>query len=106
MSGGAHFAAVDRPSAPDAALVTQAQAGKKSWPKAEWVDPNRTEPNGTKYRTFASKVLGAEVSWTRQPAQKFLLMVPHRATLPEESIEAVVHWLRSLPAAGAAFAAC
>ncbi len=45
--------------------------------------------------------LGADVSWTRQPAQKFLLMVPHRATLPEESIEAIVGWLRSLPAAGA-----
>jgi dienelactone hydrolase len=47
--------------------------------------------------------LGADVSWTRQPAQKFLLMVPHRATLPEESIEAIVGWLRSLPAAGAPF---
>ena len=45
--------------------------------------------------------LGADVSWTRQPAQKFLLMVPHRATLPEESIEAIVHWLRSLPASDA-----
>lgn len=45
--------------------------------------------------------LGADVSWTRQPAQKFLLMVPHRATLPEESIAAIVGWLRSLPAAGA-----
>jgi alpha-beta hydrolase superfamily lysophospholipase len=45
--------------------------------------------------------LGADVSWTRQPAQKFLLMVPHRATLPEESIEAIVHWLRSLPASAA-----
>jgi endo-1,4-beta-xylanase len=32
-------------------------------PKAEWVDPNRDEPNGTKYRTFASVVLGAEVSY-------------------------------------------
>jgi endo-1,4-beta-xylanase len=39
------------------------QAGKKSWPKGEWVDPNRNEPNGTKYRTFTSKILGADVSY-------------------------------------------
>ena len=44
---------------------------------------------------------GADVAWTRQPAQKFLLMVPHRATLPEESINAIVEWLRSLPAVDA-----
>jgi enterochelin esterase-like enzyme len=35
----------------------------KKFPKAEWVDSNRTEPNGTKYKTFASKVLGADVSY-------------------------------------------
>jgi alpha-beta hydrolase superfamily lysophospholipase len=45
--------------------------------------------------------LGSDVSWARLPSQKFLLMVPHRATLPEESIEAIVGWLRALPAAGA-----
>jgi endo-1,4-beta-xylanase len=42
---------------------SRAQAPKKSGPKAEWVDPNRDEPNGTKYRTFPSKVLGADVSY-------------------------------------------
>ena len=45
--------------------------------------------------------LGASVTWTRQPGQKFLLMVPHRATLPEESLEAIVGWLRSQPDVGA-----
>src|SRR5262249_22773334 len=39
------------------------QEGKKSWPKAEWVDPNRDGPNGTQYPTFPSKVLGADVSY-------------------------------------------
>jgi len=43
--------------------------------------------------------LGAEVGWSRQPAQKFLLMVPHRATLPAESLDAIVNWLRPLPSA-------
>lgn len=32
-------------------------------PIAEWVDPNRNEPNGTKYKTFTSEVLGADVSY-------------------------------------------
>lgn len=32
-------------------------------PKAEWVDPNCNEPNGTKYKTFTSEVLSADVSY-------------------------------------------
>ena len=39
------------------------QAGKKAWPKAEWVDPVRSAPNLTKYETFASKVLESDVSY-------------------------------------------
>lgn len=31
--------------------------------KAEWLDPIRQAPNGTKYQTFASKVLGQDVSY-------------------------------------------
>jgi endo-1,4-beta-xylanase len=41
----------------------RAQDARKKWPKPEWVDPNHGEPNGTKYRTFTSRVLGAEVSY-------------------------------------------
>jgi enterochelin esterase-like enzyme len=48
------------PGLADASLM---QAAQKTYPKAEWVDPNRNEPNGTKYRTFSSKVLGGEVSY-------------------------------------------
>jgi endo-1,4-beta-xylanase len=49
-------------TAPGLANSSRRQEGKK-WPKAEWVDPNRNGPNGTKYQTFASKVVGADVSY-------------------------------------------
>ena len=32
-------------------------------PKAEWLDPDRSAPNGTQYSTFTSAVLGREVSY-------------------------------------------
>jgi hypothetical protein len=28
-----------------------------------WLEPNRTEPAGTHYRTFGSKLVGSEVSY-------------------------------------------
>jgi endo-1,4-beta-xylanase len=37
--------------------------GQRTYPKAEWVDSNKGAPNGTKYQTFTSKVLGADVSY-------------------------------------------
>jgi len=51
--------------------------------------------DGDKLREHLAS-LGADVAWTRLPVQKFLLMVPHRATLPDESINAIVAWLGSL----------
>jgi endo-1,4-beta-xylanase len=42
--------------------ATRAQQ-KKTAPKAAWVDPDKGEPSGTRYRTFASTVLGADVSY-------------------------------------------
>jgi endo-1,4-beta-xylanase len=65
----------------------RAQAPKKSWPKAEWVDPNRTEPNGTKYRTFSSKALGAEVS--------YLVYLPPGYE-KEKKRYPVIYWLHGL----------
>jgi alpha-beta hydrolase superfamily lysophospholipase len=44
--------------------------------------------------------LGAEVERQRHSGQKFLLTVPHRAKLPDESIDAIVRWLRALPPSG------
>jgi enterochelin esterase-like enzyme len=41
----------------------QPKEGRRELPKAEWVDPVRTAPNGTKYETFASKSVGGDVSY-------------------------------------------
>src|SRR5262245_31086110 len=46
---------------------------------ARWLDPDRTEPQGTHYGTFASKLAGSEVSYLvylpptyeSQPAQRY-----------------------------------
>lgn len=54
-----------------AALLGAAEPGRpkggapklpRTPPQAEWLDPDRTAPNGATYDTFASKVLGREVS--------------------------------------------
>src|SRR5690242_16730104 len=39
------------------------EAKKKTYAEPHWVDPNRGEPNGTRYRTFESKTIGEEVSY-------------------------------------------
>jgi enterochelin esterase-like enzyme len=65
----------------------QAQAQKKSWPKPEWVDPNRTAPNGTTYKTFASKVLGEEVS--------YLVYLPPEYNQQTQRYP-VIYWLHGL----------
>jgi alpha-beta hydrolase superfamily lysophospholipase len=43
--------------------------------------------------------LGVEVDWRRGSGQKFLFTVPHKTTLPDESINAIVDWIAALPAA-------
>jgi endo-1,4-beta-xylanase len=43
--------------------IASAQEAKVPVPGAVWVDPNRAGPNGTKYGTFHSTVLGADVSY-------------------------------------------
>jgi alpha-beta hydrolase superfamily lysophospholipase len=48
--------------------------------------------------------LGAEIESRRGAGQKFLLTVPHRATLPDPSIDTIVDWLRALPPGEAAVA--
>ena len=40
----------------------------------------------------------AQVEWRRGSGQKFLLTVPHKATLPEESLGAIVDWVTAAPA--------
>lgn len=52
-----------QPAPPDSASPSKPKKQPPS-PKAEWLDSNRGEPNGTKYQTFSSKVLnGREVSY-------------------------------------------
>jgi endo-1,4-beta-xylanase len=60
---------------------------KKSWPKPEWVDPNRMEPNGSKYQTFTSKVLKAKVS--------YLVYLPPGYE-KEKKRYPVIYWLHGL----------
>jgi alpha-beta hydrolase superfamily lysophospholipase len=41
--------------------------------------------------------LGVEVDWRRGSGQKFLFTVPHKTTLPDESINTIVDWIAALP---------
>jgi len=52
-------------AAEPARLPAPPPAKQKAWPKvkAEWVDPNHSDPDGMKFKTFQSKVLGQEVSY-------------------------------------------
>jgi dipeptidyl aminopeptidase/acylaminoacyl peptidase len=39
------------------------QPARSSYGPMDWVDPDRTEPEGTKYKTFPSKTIKAQVSY-------------------------------------------
>lgn len=64
-----------------------AKAAQRQSPKAEWLDPDRSEPNGTKYKTFSSKVLGREVS--------YLVYLPPRYE-HEKDRYPVIYWLHGM----------
>lgn len=65
LSGVAAIHAEPPPATPAApANATPPGPGpQRQPPKAEWVETNRGAPNGTQYQTFASKVLGHDVSY-------------------------------------------
>jgi enterochelin esterase-like enzyme len=70
--------------------------GKK--PQTEWLDPDRSEPAGTHYRTFKSQLAGSEVS--------YLLYLPPDYETNAARRYPVVYWLHGFggnPRAGAAF---
>jgi endo-1,4-beta-xylanase len=75
------------PSTSNRASAFQKQPEKKARPKAEWVDPIKFEPNGAKYKTFTSKVLGAEVS--------YLVYLPPDYEQQTQSYP-VIYWLHGL----------
>jgi endo-1,4-beta-xylanase len=66
-------------------LLALAQA---SGPQASWLDPDRSEPAGTHYRTFSSRLAGAEVSY-------LIYLPPTYATDPAQRYP-VVYWLHDL----------
>src|SRR5262245_14983104 len=77
-----------QPPLPVSGQVPAAKAqAPKTYPKAEWVDPNKEAPNGTKYQTFPSKVLGADVS--------YLVYLPPGYTR-ETKRYPVIYWLHGL----------
>lgn len=43
-------------------------------------------------------MVDAQVEWRRGSGQKFLLTVPHKTSLPEESLGAIVDWVTAAPA--------
>jgi endo-1,4-beta-xylanase len=65
----------------------QPKQGRRELPKAEWVDPNRTAPNGTKYETFASKAVDGDVS--------YLIYLPTGYEQSEKRYP-VIYWLHGL----------
>ncbi len=59
-------------------------------PKAEWLDPDQSAPNGTQYKTFASKVLGRDVS--------YLIKLPAEYEQQPTKRYPVIYWLHGMGA--------
>jgi dipeptidyl aminopeptidase/acylaminoacyl peptidase len=51
------------PGATTGPVTDQAKPAKYDYGTMEWVDPDRSEPEGTKYKTFRSKTIDADVSY-------------------------------------------
>jgi enterochelin esterase-like enzyme len=64
------------------------EATKKTFAEPHWVDPNRGEPNGTKYHTFESKTIGGEVS--------YLIWLPPQYETESTRRFPVIYWLHGL----------
>jgi enterochelin esterase-like enzyme len=72
-------------------LLAQApQGAAKKWPStpAAWLDPDKSEPAGTHYKTFNSKFAGGEVS--------YLIYLPPSYETDSARRFPVVYWLHSL----------
>src|SRR5215813_10094765 len=70
------------------ALLLSTVAQQRPTRTANWLDPDKTEPAGTQYHTFQSKLAGGEVS--------YLVHLP--ATYETEPAQryATVYWLHGL----------
>lgn len=59
---GASFAAPAQPAAPNRPGQRR-PINRRPMPKAEWLEPDRSAPNGTQYQTFHSQVLDLDISF-------------------------------------------
>jgi endo-1,4-beta-xylanase len=71
-----------------AALLSCGAALLTGQPEVSWLDPDRTEPPGTHYRTFASRLAGGEVSYLVYLPPDYETAAAHRYP--------VVYWLHGL----------
>ena len=79
-------------------ITTAAMAQTPAQPLQSWLDPNHSEPAGTRYRTFQSQLAGSEVS--------YLIYLPPDYQTNLSSRYPVVYWLHGYggnPRAGAVF---
>ena len=70
------------------ALVALGQTQKREMRPAFWLDPDKSEPAGTHYRTFSSQLAGGEVS--------YLVYLPPSYEPQPASRYPVVYWLHGL----------
>jgi endo-1,4-beta-xylanase len=69
-------------------LPALAATGQTQVPPANWLDPDKSEPSGTHYRTFPSRLAGSEVSY-------LIYLPPSYETQPAQRF-AVAYWLHGL----------
>jgi endo-1,4-beta-xylanase len=64
------------------------QPKRRQMPKPEWVDPNHEAPNGTLYKTFASKVISRDVN--------YLIYLPPGYDKDTQQRYPVIYWLHGM----------
>jgi enterochelin esterase-like enzyme len=86
------------PPSQDTQGLAEPAAKKNPAPESQWLDPNRSEPAGLKYRTFTSDLAGSDVSY-------LVYLPPDYETSPSRRYP-VVYWLHGFEGnmrAGAVF---
>ena len=83
------LAAISVTAAEPAQKISGQPKKQRPMPKAEWLDPDQGAPNGTRYQTFPSQVLGREVS--------YLIWLPP-GYAQETKRYPVIYWLHGMGA--------
>src|SRR5580704_7818054 len=77
------------------ALLAQPPAQKKFPPQpASWIDPDKTEPDGTHYKTFPSKFAAASALPSKEVS--YLIYLPPSYETNTAKRFPVVYWLHGL----------